>query len=1131
MPSNRKMEEIRASRNRGNPDGGQRFNSGVNAPIDPAHTQSPGSGRQQYSHTYIGIVKRKDDPDRMGRIAVYIKEIHGKENDPHALTWCDYASPFAGGTPTKDIKPQNNYNASQDSYGMWFPMPDIDNQVLVTFVNGDLNRGVWFACLYKQKTNAMVPDSPATLTEDGVSVGGNPVRDINTTANVETSAKPKSAPLARGLTRQGLIKDDIRGRSTSSSNRQNVSTVYGIRTPRGSGVVFDDGYKTDPNPARDETAKSYNPNVAENGGNRANKAKENELSSVNTPGISDRTSEYIRMRTRSGAQILIHETEGIIYLINRDGTSWVEMSRAGKIDVYAQDSVSVHSYGSINMTAQEDVNIEAGRNINMKARGTGSVNSQRGQGNIYVESAANTHFTTGADMRLLVGKNQEVLVANNINVRSDNWDQNVNLDYQLCICENQDIKVGKNKHEFIQGTGDTAIGDEDGKGGYSLTIGSSEVPSSFNVEVWQDTDIFTQRDFHLQSGNDSHLVVGNDGYLQTGNDLHQFVSNDYYETTENNKERLINGNMHVAFPQGGVKNWGQAISWTISDAPCIVPSPQTTVCSDALPDSATPGTTPLEPDTPADPANPILAIQPFVNSLRENKTYTASISNRVPEHEPWEGHTEGKPPTHEAYSGNPDDNLETIQQDQAKPPAGSPAFQGSPQGGPPKGNNSPVPATQDIDKVQENINDALQNSAKVVSTGGAGALMDTEVTNTSITETTPIVEQLVSDIKASDGSPAAISALIAGAQVQATDALTAVQPETGLPLIDQVVNGVTEFADDVTGVAKEAMDFISTDVISGTLDAVNSAIAEISDIASDIYDEVIPEQEAVDSTLASVEQEVSGAVNGLVDTVSNVNISETGKEMIASFEKYVPFEFPDGFTADGAARTAIGYGHQLAGAAEDITAQFEAGLTEEEAWKVLTEKDLPALEAKLKRQFKRGVAQNELDAFVSFAYNRGVNNPAVKKAITAFNKNDMEGVASQFMSHAGTAGGKLIGRREAELNTLLKGEYKVDLSRTELKKIGLKEYLVEAWEGEHPWKNLGGGYLHKEFPVEDTTKRVVQQAALVYNRTSEKTEFALPETLPENKLTEMVGGVAKLEKAQKEFVDKFDKVNAFFGRA
>mgnify|MGYP000041213177 CR=1 FL=1 len=59
-------------------------------------------------------------------------------------------------------------------------------------------------------------------------------------------------------------------------------------------------------------------------------------------------NELIRLRTRTGHQILMHNSEDLIYIGNAKGTTWIEMTANGKIDIFADDSISIHSKGDFN---------------------------------------------------------------------------------------------------------------------------------------------------------------------------------------------------------------------------------------------------------------------------------------------------------------------------------------------------------------------------------------------------------------------------------------------------------------------------------------------------------------------------------------------------------------------------------------------------------------------------------------------------------------------------------------------------------------------------------------------------------------------------------------------------------------
>ena len=306
--------------------------------------------------TYMGIVRDTRDPQKMGRLLVWIPELAGDGDKEENWFICAYCSPFAGssfldtgiyndpeGAPVKQIlgdqsihrNPQLQTNdktkrSGRQSYGMWFTPPDIGNEVIVTFLNGNPNRGIWMGCLFAQNMDFMVPGiAQDQMFEENADFGGSPEQGpvIEYDQRFENgSGNPgrlEYTPLNSGLINQGLDVDTQRGQSTSSARREAPSQVFGILTPDGNSFVLDD--------LQDE--------------------------------------ELIRLRTKSGAQLLIHQTSGYIYAVSRDGLTWIELSNEGDIDIYGQANVSIHSEkANVNLKAGKDVNIESDGNINIRAK-------------------------------------------------------------------------------------------------------------------------------------------------------------------------------------------------------------------------------------------------------------------------------------------------------------------------------------------------------------------------------------------------------------------------------------------------------------------------------------------------------------------------------------------------------------------------------------------------------------------------------------------------------------------------------------------------------------------------------------------------------------------------------------------
>lgn len=352
------------------------------------------------------------DPTYMGSLEVQL--LHEVGNDPNKegqLHIVKYLSPFAGSTSIEYTAEEENFNNTQKSYGWWAVPPDVGALVVVFFIEGDPRKGYWIGCVQDEGMNFMTPGLAATsYNVDGV-VERVPVAEYNKKAidvgnNDSTKNRKVSHPFAQVLQNQGLLSDDIRGITTSSARRETPSAVFGISTPGpidkrpgakkgkvgkaehqisgafvsrlgGATFVMDDG---DDKFLRKSSAGISPPDYAS-------------VEQDETDGdVTIPHNELVRIRTRTGHQILLHNSEDLIYIGNARGTTWIELTSNGKIDIYAQDSVSLHTENDFNVTADRDINFVAGRNINF--------NSQE---NFFMTVGQNYEIKAGADGKLTVG--------------------------------------------------------------------------------------------------------------------------------------------------------------------------------------------------------------------------------------------------------------------------------------------------------------------------------------------------------------------------------------------------------------------------------------------------------------------------------------------------------------------------------------------------------------------------------------------------------------------------------------------------------------------------------------------------------------------------------------------------------
>lgn len=323
-------------------------------------------------YPYIAVVKNNFDPTRSGRLQVWVPDLGGNPDDSKNWRTVGYASPFMGYTPQKfkdtDLpSAANKFTEVPHTYGMWMVPPDLGVEVLVVFVAGDPTRGYWLACVNSHLSHHMVPGIASStnvedssmdayskeLVKNGVAV---PVVEFNEydpakiTSNYINNKKPLHKPQFDILKKQGLEQDPIRGTTTSSSQRETPSHVFGISTP---GRPIDDDYIGKLN----KQGQDYYRITTRKGGH----------SFVMDDGAVTGEDQLVRIKTAGGHQILMHDTANTLYIANADGTAWFEMTADGKIKMYAASGFCVRSEGSINLHSDANININAGGSIKMKA--------------------------------------------------------------------------------------------------------------------------------------------------------------------------------------------------------------------------------------------------------------------------------------------------------------------------------------------------------------------------------------------------------------------------------------------------------------------------------------------------------------------------------------------------------------------------------------------------------------------------------------------------------------------------------------------------------------------------------------------------------------------------------------------
>jgi len=380
---------------------------------------------------YEAIIVSHLDTKFMGSLQVELLKNSSSGNQPERtgqVVTVSYMSPFYNSTPLNGNNKNDTYQNTQQVSGFWAVPPDVGTKVMVIFVEGNISNGYWIGCIQDAYMNFTIPESrPGSKFNNEDQEQRLPVGEFNkavpgvVSGNIpSTYLKPVNKDFEITLGAQGLLRDEIRGLSNASARREVPSMVFGMSTPGpldkrdgapkspqgvygakdnihsarlgGTSLVFDDG-----------DDKLLRKSFASSGPSEYANVLLDETDGLPTIPFN----ESVRLRTRTGHQILLHNSEDLIYIGNARGSSWIEMSSNGKIDIFADDSISIRTSVDLNISADRDINMSASRDFNVNAgrdyKMTAAVNSD-------VKIGVNSKIDVGADLDQFVGANQKLFV-------------------------------------------------------------------------------------------------------------------------------------------------------------------------------------------------------------------------------------------------------------------------------------------------------------------------------------------------------------------------------------------------------------------------------------------------------------------------------------------------------------------------------------------------------------------------------------------------------------------------------------------------------------------------------------------------------------------------------------------------
>jgi|TARA_R110000822_G_scaffold246948_1_gene375045 hypothetical protein len=327
----------------------------------------------------IGEIKANAHPASMGNISVFVETFADKSRENERSQWRQvrYCTPFY--SRTEVLGSGDNAIVTKNTAGMVYPCPDIGTKVLCFFPEGRNQDGFWFACAPDTYMMQSLPEPALTsniTTEPGQIRGtkapGGEFNDLDfktdKKANYLTPKRAFDFFTHSILKTQGIDQDEIRGLTSSNYMRETPSELFGITTK--GRRVDKTGLDIAENKAVIGKLKSNATLIKSEGDaveGRVGRKQGHSL--VMDDGDIEGNNNLIRFKTAAGHQILMHDTEDLIYIGNSKGTSWVQMDAEGQLDIYSRSNINLRSR-NINMHADSSIKMFAGNNIQIVAGNT-----------------------------------------------------------------------------------------------------------------------------------------------------------------------------------------------------------------------------------------------------------------------------------------------------------------------------------------------------------------------------------------------------------------------------------------------------------------------------------------------------------------------------------------------------------------------------------------------------------------------------------------------------------------------------------------------------------------------------------------------------------------------------------------
>jgi hypothetical protein len=391
----------------------------------------------------VGRVLDTNDPLQMGRVRVHCP---GYGDSPEkvvgSIPWAVQVSPLMGVVGEGVRGSENSEVAGAVAYGMW-NIPSVGAYVLTGCIDGDQNRRFWLGCL---APNYLAHTMPHGRYDYVGKANGAPDGPLD---SAEQPIEPLYSNFTKAFTK---TNDSVPG--TPSDPRRNLEwRTRGVDTQvsANSEGAVQNGKTVSKTPDHKMGSFSYTSVVEENGNTRVAEGQgyglsmefpnrvmldtgginyDSQVYSWTTPGFHSISMDdhdwncRTRIRTTSGHQIIMDDTNERIYISTAGGNTWIEMDKVGNIDVFAERNISFHGKGDINFTTDQAFRVTAHEGIHLhsnkdiRTTSVTDTNIQVGE-SLKVHSKATLYIQSDSDMHLRSSDSFRILSSGStVNIRS-----------------------------------------------------------------------------------------------------------------------------------------------------------------------------------------------------------------------------------------------------------------------------------------------------------------------------------------------------------------------------------------------------------------------------------------------------------------------------------------------------------------------------------------------------------------------------------------------------------------------------------------------------------------------------------------------------------------------------------------